>query len=152
QPFLCRDGARVVGRCAAILNPRLCDGGIPLGQVGYFESIDDTGVARQLFEACFAWLRKQGARDVVGPMNGGAQQYHRLLVRGFEKEPFPFEPRNPSYYSRLFEACGFRRVRVWDTFDISRAELEIVIQRCTPAARQAASRYHLFRPDLRDPG
>jgi hypothetical protein len=126
--FVCeRDGADV-GRVAAIVNPRLLGtGGAPLGQVGYFESIDDEEVAKGLFAAAADWLRAAGAREVVGPMNGGAHREHRLMTRGFEREPFLFEPRTPPFYPRLFEAAGFGRVRAWQSYDMTRDSLAAVV-------------------------
>src|SRR5688572_12813091 len=105
--FLCEEGGRVAGRIAAIVNPKLVDrNGSLLGQLGYFECIDDTAVAESLIGAGIEWLKSAGVREVIGPMNGGAHRSHRFLTRGFDREPFLFEPRNPRYYPRLFEQCG----------------------------------------------
>ena len=73
QPFVCEADGRIAGRIAAIMNPRLLgrDGSV-LGQLGYFESIDDVAVSRALIDAGLEWLGAQGAREVVAPMNGGA--------------------------------------------------------------------------------
>jgi hypothetical protein len=118
-----RDG-RLVARAAAIVNPRLVDAtGRALGQVGYFESEDDPDASRALFDAVFASLRSRGARQVTGPMNGGAHRAHRLMTRGFERDPFLFEPRNPAYYPKLFEASGFVPVHAWRTFELDDAEV-----------------------------
>ena len=115
---------RLVARAAAIVNPRLVDAsGAPLGQVGFFESEDDAEAARALFEAAFMWLRARGARQVTGPMNGGAHRAHRLMTRGFERAPFLFEPRNPAYYPRLFESAGFAPVHTWRTYELTSAQV-----------------------------
>src|SRR5262245_24849914 len=79
QMFGCENEGRLVGRIAAIVNPKLIDAaGHPVGQVGYFESIDDAQVASILFDGAFAWLRAAGARQVLGPMNGGPHRTHRF--------------------------------------------------------------------------
>lgn len=150
QAFLAMDGDEVVGRCAAIINPRLLlPDGAPLGQVGYFESIDDQAVANALFDAAFDWLRSHGIRAVSGPMNGGAHRAHRLMVEGFEQEPFLLEPRNPRYYPRLFAGAGFQAVHGWRSFDWERAQLEqflgFVERGATRARRQ--KRFHVENPD-----
>ena len=125
QAFVAMDGDEVVGRCAALLNPRLLAAdGTPLGQVGHFESIDDRQAARALFAAAFDWLRARGARFASGPMNGGAHRAHRLLVEGFEQEPFLLEPRNPPYYPRLFADSGFQRLHTWRSFDWQLPQIE----------------------------
>jgi hypothetical protein len=68
------------------------------------------------------WLRSQGARQVLAPMNGGAHRTHRLLIRGFDRTPFLFEPRNPPYYPRLFERCGMVPVNRWWSYDLDRGQ------------------------------
>ena len=55
-------------------------------------------------------------------VGGWAHRLHRFMVRGFERAPFLFEPRNPPYYPRLFEANGFAPVHRWYSYEISRAE------------------------------
>jgi hypothetical protein len=122
QMFLADDGW---GRIAAIVNPRLTGAsGAPLGQLGYFECADDTTLATALFDAGAAWLRAQGCRELLGPMNGGAHRLHRLLVRGFAEDPFLFEPRNPAYYPRLFEAWGMRVVHRWFTYELAADKID----------------------------
>jgi hypothetical protein len=151
--FGCRTSAGWVGRLAAIANPRLKDpGGHILGQIGYFEAIDDSQVAANLFGAAFDWLRSQGAREVYGPMNGGAHRLHRLMTAGFDQEPFLFEPRNPPYYPRLFESFGFGRAYSWYSIDATRDQLQRALEtlamlRVTDSARR---RYEVMMLDPAD--
>jgi hypothetical protein len=127
QMFLADDSS---ARVAAIVNPRLRDeSGAPLGQLGYFECRDDPALAAALFDAGAAWLRAQGCRALLAPMNGGAHRLHRLLVRGFEHEPFLFEPRNPDYYPRLFEAWGMTPAHRWFTYELEAARIEELARR-----------------------
>lgn len=122
--FVAEDGGRPCGRIAAILNPLLPDeSGAPYGQLGYFECRDDEQAARVLIEAGIEWLRGQGARQILAPMNGGAHRLYRFLVRGFERDPFLFEPRNPAYYPRLFEQCGFQVALRCHSYEFGRDEL-----------------------------
>lgn len=118
--FQCGDA----GKIAAFIDPRL-----PVGQIGFFECVDDPAVAQSLFEAACRWLRDQGIREVWGPMNGGAHRLHRLMTRGFERPPFLFEPRNPPHYPRLFEANGFRTISTWSSLEPSRAQIEQMARR-----------------------
>jgi hypothetical protein len=122
QMFLATRGNAVVGRVAAIVNDDLRDAaGAPIGQLGWFECVDDAAAAHGLFEAGAAWLRGQGARVVWGPMNGGAHRNHRLMVRGFERTPFLFEPRNPAHHVALFEGWGFRVAHRWFSYELDAA-------------------------------
>src|SRR5438093_1864997 len=128
QLFGCESGGRLAGRIVALLNPRLADAsGQVVGQVGYFEAIDDEQVAAGLFGAAFEWLRAAGAREVWGPMNGGAHRTHRLMTSGFDRRPYLFEPRNPPYYPRLFERAGFERRYSWYSIDVSSDQLRSAI-------------------------
>ena len=121
QLFLCEAHGQIVGRIAALVNPKLVDGhGAVYGQLGYFECIDDSDAAAALVGAGIDWLRTQGAREVLAPMNGGAHRSHRLLTRGFDREPFLFEPRNPPYYPRLFAGCGFEPIHRWFSYELNR--------------------------------
>jgi hypothetical protein len=44
--FVCEEGGQIVGRVAAIVNPRVKSAaGTPIGQLGYFECVDDVGIA-----------------------------------------------------------------------------------------------------------
>jgi hypothetical protein len=125
QLYLCQVDGQPVGRIGASVNPRLVDAsGAVIGQLGYFECVNDSGVAGALVEAGVAWLRTQGAREIVGPMNGGAHRTHRLMTRGFEGAPFLFEPRNPPYYPTLFEGCGFTPVHRWFGYEFDRRRAE----------------------------
>lgn len=130
QPFLYKINGVVRGRIAAIINPKLIDHkGMPIGQLGYFESIDDPDVAESLVDASIEWLWKQGARDVLAPINGGAHRLYRLLIRGFEQTPFLFEPRNPPYYPRLFEHCRFEPRGRWFSYDLTLKEIRTILDR-----------------------
>ena len=123
QLYLCEADGQVAGRIAALVNPRLVDrDGRLIGQLGYFESIDDPAVASALIETGLTWLRAQGVRDVVAPMNGGAHRAHRFLTRGFDREPYLFEPRNPPYYPTLFERSGFAAINRWYGYELSRQQ------------------------------
>jgi hypothetical protein len=118
--FGCESEGHLVGRIVAIVNPRLVDAsGHLVGQVGYFEAINDLKVASALLDAACEWLRAAGARQVWGPMNGGPHRTHRFITEGFDREPFLFEPRNPPYYPQLFEAFGFSRRYTWFSIDVS---------------------------------
>ena len=120
QLFICEVEGKVAGRIAALVNPKLTDrNGNVLGQLGYFECINDVAVARALIDAGLDWLRSQGAHEVLAPMNGGAHRSHRFLTQGFETAPYLFEPRNPKYYPRFFEQCGFTSAYRWFGYELT---------------------------------
>src|SRR5262249_18177010 len=121
QLFLCEADGHLAGRIAASINPKLVDpAGSVYGQLGYFECVDDAAVAESLIRAGIDWLGAQGARHVLRPMNGGAHRSHRFMTRGFDRDPFLFEPRNPEYYPKLFAHCGFMPVHRWFSYELNR--------------------------------
>ena len=130
QLFLCEADGRIAGRIAALVNPRLLDSsGHALGQLGYFECVDDPAIASALIGAGIDWLQAQQVQQVIAPMNGGAHRAHRFLTRGFDRAPFLFEPRNPPYYPALFEQCGFEPISRWFSYDLSRQQAADRVQK-----------------------
>ncbi len=152
--FLCTSDGEDVGRAAAIVNPRLHGlAGAPVGQIGYFECIDDLAAAGVLFEEASAWLHEEGAEKVWGPMNGGAHRLHRSLVDGFDRAPFLFEPRNPPHHPRLWHAHGFRVIHRWSTYEATLPQLkkglfeELGMER---AMKRVGKRFEISAPLMGD--
>jgi hypothetical protein len=151
--FGCESDGRLAGRVAAIVNPRLVESsGRPVGQVGYFEAINDSRVSSALFAAAFEWLRAEGAQQVWGPMNGGPHRTHRLITEGFDCRPFLFEPRNPPYYPQLFAAAGFSPQHTWFSIDVSSDQLRQALNGLPMLQVRKAThqRFAVERVDLAD--
>ena len=153
--FGCQSDGRLVGRIAAIVNDGLTIGnGQVVGQVGYFEAVDDDEVASNLFGAAFDWLRARGVRHVWGPMNGAAHRSHRLMTAGFDRTPFLFEPRNPAYYPALFERIGFTPCYTWCSIDVTSEQVRHALA-TLPYFRvrdEVKARYEIASPERLDPG
>ncbi|WP_375745092.1 N-acetyltransferase [Corallococcus interemptor] len=110
--FLARRGQDVVGRVAAIKNPRHMEfHGTKEGFFGLFECVNDAGVARGLLDAASAWLKARGIDTVLGPANFSSNQDWGLLVEGHESPPALMMPYNPAYYAGLLETCGFTKAK-----------------------------------------
>ncbi|RKH44191.1 GNAT family N-acetyltransferase [Corallococcus llansteffanensis] len=110
--FLARRGAEVVGRVAAIKNPRHMEvHGTKEGFFGLFECVNDAGVARGLLDAASAWLKARGIDRVLGPANFSSNQDWGLLVEGYDVPPALMMPYNPAYYLGLLETCGFTKAK-----------------------------------------
>ncbi|RMG59723.1 MAG: N-acetyltransferase, partial [Deltaproteobacteria bacterium] len=107
--LLARDEAgRVVGRMTAHVDWNFVRfHGEKTGFFGFFDAVDDPGVARLLFEAGESFLREKGMTRVIGPMNFNTNGEVGVLVRGFEGIPFFMMPYNFPYYSTLLESCGY---------------------------------------------
>ncbi len=110
--FLARRSHETVGRVAAILDKSYVD----LSQnksvfFGFFESIDDSGVARALIEKVKAWGKDRGMTVIRGPFNPSTNDECGLLAEGFDMPPMLMMPYNPPYYIDLVKSCGLEKCR-----------------------------------------
>ena len=110
--FIAERNGDVVGRIAAISN-RLHNETHEdrVGFFGFFESIDDQGVANALFEAASGWCRALGHDVLRGPASFSVNDECGLLVQGFESPPALMMPHNPPYYIPLLERAGFVKAK-----------------------------------------
>ncbi len=109
--WIVRDSAgKTVGRVAAFYNREdAATEDIPVGGVGFFESVDNQQVADLLFDAARVWLVENGMEAMEGPVNFGSRDaWWGLLTEGFEFQPLYANPYNPPYYVRLFEGYGWQ--------------------------------------------
>ncbi len=76
---------------------------------GFFESIDDSSVARALFAEVEAWSLSRGMKVLRGPVQLSTNHECGLLVEGFQDPPSVMMTYNPPYYAKLIEAEGFAK-------------------------------------------
>ncbi|QRK06493.1 N-acetyltransferase [Archangium violaceum] len=118
--FLARRGKEVVGRIAAVNNPRYNEfHGSNVGFFGLFECVNDAGVARALFEAAASWLRAKGFVSVIGPMSYSTNGEVGMLIDGFNTPPAIMTTYNPSWYPALVEANGFTKAKDLYAWELS---------------------------------
>ncbi|HEY0094732.1 MAG TPA: N-acetyltransferase, partial [Archangium sp.] len=118
--YLARRAGKVVGRIAAVSNPRYNEfQGTNVGFFGLFECVNDAGVARVLFEAAAGWLRAKGFTSVIGPMSYSTNGEVGTLIEGFSTPPAIMTTYNPSWYPALIEACGFTKAKDLYAWELS---------------------------------
>ncbi|MBF5040854.1 N-acetyltransferase [Aggregicoccus sp. 17bor-14] len=118
--YLARRGGEVVGRIAAVKDPRYNEyHGTTYGFFGLFDCVNEPGVARGLFDAASSWLKARGFTEVLGPASFSSNYEFGLLVEGFDSSPAILMPYNPGYYPGLLEACGFRKAKDLWAFELS---------------------------------
>ncbi len=109
------ESGQVVGRIAAILNGmhlKKYDDGV--GFFGFFECINDAGVAAALFQAASEWLSERNLTVMRGPANPSLNDVAGLLVNGFHVPPAILMPYNADYYESLLAENGFHQVmKMW---------------------------------------
>jgi GNAT superfamily N-acetyltransferase len=133
--FLARDGGKVVGRIAAILDHHFLESHRdPVGFFGFFECAADGGTTEGLLGAVRAFLGSKGLRVVRGPVNPSMHHPCGLLIEGFEFAPAFLMPYNPPAYQHLLEGAGCRKAK-----DLLAYRLEIPAVPPHKVARSAAA-------------
>ena len=114
------DGARVVGRIAAMINPGMhLEKGVA-GLVGLYEAASDYEITRLLLDTAVAFLKEQGCTYIWGPMAFSIWHGYRFKTDCWEDPPFVGEPQNPPYYPEFFEKYGFALSDQWESNIVGR--------------------------------
>ena len=120
-PFVALRDGKPVGRIAAIINEtHNAFHNDRTGFFGFFDFIDDMGVASHLFEAAEQVISARGRQSMRGPYNPTQNDQCGLLVDGFDAFPFIEMPYNPPYYIGIYEALQLNQVRDLYAFHASR--------------------------------
>ncbi len=111
--FVCYDDSRrPLGRIAAIYDRlHFKYRGENVGYFGYFDCVEDSAVAKALFNAAQQWLERKGAVYVRGPINLSMNNECGLLIEGFDDPPAFMMPYNKPYYARLIEENGYVKAK-----------------------------------------
>lgn len=112
QLFLARREGKVVGRIAAIDDPRYNEfHGTRVGWFGFFECLDDVEVAKALYAAAEAWVKARGLAEILGPASPSSNSEWGFLLEGFELPPAILMPWTPKHYLTLTEAAGYTKAK-----------------------------------------
>lgn len=110
QPLVAYRNGRPVGRiCAQIDALHQQRHGAGTGYFGLIEGEDDPELFAALFAAAEDWLRNNGMRQVVGPLNLNINQEVGLLAEGYDSPPSFMMGHARPYYHQHIEAQGYRR-------------------------------------------
>ena len=135
--FVAIENGRVVTRTAA----RMRDG---IGMLAHFESADDPDAATLTLQSAARWLRDQGARDVIGPIDGDTWHRYRVNAGPFDIPPFVLEPVNPPYYASLWTRAG---ASIAETYVSQRIDdVRPLLPRLSAVAARAAKQGYTLRP------
>jgi GNAT superfamily N-acetyltransferase len=104
-----KDG-RLVGRISAQIDQEhLKRYNDSTGFFGFFDTIEDVGVAQALMSAAEDWTREHGLRRLRGPLSLSINEEVGLLVEGFDTPPMLLMPHSRPYQGALAEACGLQK-------------------------------------------
>lgn len=117
--FLAFQNSKIVGRISASIDHAYNKfHQTQMGSFGFFECIDDQEVANQLLETAESWCRKQGALQFLGPLNFSTNHTCGILVNAFDRDPIIEMPYNPSYFPRLLEGYGLKKIKDLLSFNL----------------------------------
>ncbi|KAK5823274.1 hypothetical protein F5H01DRAFT_317798 [Linnemannia elongata] len=77
-----------------------------VGYVGLFEARNEKA-GTVVLKAATEWLRREGVRQILGPVNLTTWLQYRLRVDTDEAPSMSFEPRHPEFYQACFAQAGF---------------------------------------------
>ena len=108
--FLAMDGAKVVGRIAAIRNNNhIKYTNSKDGFFGFFDVVNDYKVAEKLFETAKQWMKTEGLTSIIGPTNYSTNETCGMLINGFDSPPVVMMTYNKDYYPQFAEKYGFKK-------------------------------------------
>jgi GNAT superfamily N-acetyltransferase len=127
-----RDG-RAVGRITAHIDRNLNEfQGTDWGLFGFFESVNDPGVASALLSTAEKWLRERGRDRMVGPMDFTTNDECGILIDGHDQLPTILTQWHFPYYQELLTGYGLEKAMdlyMWDLKVTGRDEVHPAIWR-----------------------
>jgi hypothetical protein len=108
--FTAYDNRKCVGRITAQIDKEHLDRHKDqTGFFGFFDTIDDPEVARELLARAESWLRQRGMKKVRGPYSLSINEESGCLVEGFDEPPVLLNPHHRSYQGGLIEQAGYTK-------------------------------------------
>lgn len=117
--FLAYENDKVVARCQV----QFQTGSNTTATIGYFHALNKPEMVKELLAQAVNFIKKQGAEEIIGPMNGDTWHSYRFNLGPFTEEAFIKEPHNPTYYPALWENAGFEVVDSYDSFLVESSKL-----------------------------
>jgi GNAT superfamily N-acetyltransferase len=125
--FLARRNGEVVGTIAALIDHNHnAFHEEKAGSFGFFETIEDYGVAEALLSTACDWAKERGMEVIRGPLNFSQNQECGLLIEGFDESPVIMMTYNPRYYIDFIERFGFVKAHDLYAFIAERADFSEV--------------------------
>jgi GNAT superfamily N-acetyltransferase len=121
--WLAYEGRRVVGRVAAIINPRYNEKwNRPYMRFAWLDFMDDPAISAALIGAVEDWAREKGFKAVHGPIGFTGLDREGQLVEGFEELATMATQYNYAYYNDHLDRLGYRKETDWIEFELQMPE------------------------------
>ncbi len=147
--FLCYKDGKLVGRIAGIIQ-RLYNEKVNEKRVRFtrFDAINDTQVAKALFDAVENYAKENGMNTVHGPMGFNDLDREGMLIEGFDEIATFEEAYNFDYYKDLMKECGYEKEVDWVEYNITvPKQLDSKIIRVAELIKE---KYHLKLADKKN--
>jgi hypothetical protein len=119
-----------VGRITAQLDRgHLARYGDATGFFGFFDTIDDEEVARDLLSRAESWLRTKGMARARGPLSLNMTEEVGCLVEGFDQPSFILSPHHRPYQGSLIERAGYAKAKDFYAWTYAVAEPNARVKR-----------------------
>lgn len=128
--FIYKKNGKDVGRIAYIKDENFIKfQNLNFASFGFFESINDEEVSKELFRAVEEEGLKDGIEAIIGPLNPSTNEMCGTLIWGPPEPPFIMMPYNPPYYEDLIINSGYEKAKdlyafISEITDISLPRLE----------------------------
>ena len=110
--FTAHKGGRCVGRVTAQIDrEHLARHEDDAGFFGFFDTVDDAEVARELLGRAESWLKERGMKVARGPMSLNINEEIGCLVDGFDAPPVLLNPHHRPYQGGLIEQAGYAKAK-----------------------------------------
>ena len=124
--WLAYQDGKIVGRVAAILNPKAAQRwGHNYMRFGWLDFIDDIEVLKALMAAVEGWATEEGTEGVQGPLGFTDLDREGMLVEGFEEMATLATYYNFPYYPKYLAALGYIKDVDWVEYEFTIPEKPI---------------------------
>ena len=108
--FLAYKDNKLVGRVAAIINPKANDyWNTKQVRFGWFDFIDDPEVSKALLDTVEKWGKERGMKQIAGPLGFIDFDPEGMLIEGFDQIATYVGRYNASYYPQHLDRLGFEK-------------------------------------------
>lgn len=140
------EGEKLVGRIGAVVDEvhnKFHEE--KMGFWGFFECVNDIGVAKALFQKAEDWVKAQGMTAIRGPASPSLNHECGMLINNFGRDPYVMMTHNLNYYPELVEKAGYAKVKDLQAFEMKAPEK--FDDRVAKIAERAKTKGNLvFRP------
>lgn len=148
--FVARRGGEIVGRvCGIVHDAEAARVGHRRGRFGWFETIDDRGVAHALLDRVREWLVSEGCQEMVGPLGFTDLDPGGLLVEGHDQIPTVAGSYHHPWYREHLESWGLEKQVDYLEFRLDVSEPVPLLERLRERAEVDEGEYRLVNPPSR---